>query len=782
MDISDKQQQSRHWFEGLPDRILDDIISYVVSSSPPSRIMLLSELGSTIFRASCRSLFGILIVEDDMRRFTEHLQSQIGHNPLSSILLNPGRYGKYVRQLLIVDPSNLKSWEPRPSYIGFESPSMREKRSEGVESNPITAQNLLDLLRYLSNLETFSWKATVTPPDGVCEMLSTHNRRLTSFYYMPAERLLPVSRAILASLPRWNGLSLPLLSSLNLKSIRVSRLSQSGVHSFVRLLSMLETDSQLEEVCIDTNWLDESLCQQIGSACSKLRRIEIGSDGSRFSDKSLVTLLPLCEHLEAFTLREVQGRLSKTLWEKILDYPSRLRHFQVNINENSIQHAWNIDHLSSLSNLPVISLTHLIIRRTSSPFQDQVHDVAILKPVPSAFVRSLENARDLQHLECDWWSWSCDNLRTPLESCPDLRVLRIAFEEPFQKLLSMVLPFSNANRLGSVAVTLSPRHFTILPPSPTLSNRRSVSRSPSVSPVQFTRSLPSSADIPSSLDDQSNSPLHSSNPGSSSNIPLRDIRKFAKRCHALYEIIIYGKYGERVHWAILRHPSNSNPEVSLLPPLGLSEDMWDAVRREEAGLEANWSPLHTQREGSEWAGPIADEFAELYTNMRREEAPTKLVLESNNPLKSSPVSPSKAIDEGTVESIQRDASRPLIQIPSPVSPEDMKEASVLIHPSSALDRRRRVSDLTTHVEEPRPIVPVHVRRRAQSYNGNKRALINNASSVMRNSGRDRSRDKGADSAMQHEDSSASHIRRPSTRPSETSTTIRSKERSQRAVS
>jgi len=116
------------------------------------------------------------------------------------------------------------------------------------------------------------------------------------------------------------------------------------------------------------------------------------------------------------------GRLSKSVWEKVGDFPPSLRRFRIGISEATLQHSWAIDHLSSLQSLPLSTLTHLAIARVCNPFQAQIHEVASLKPVPDEFVHSLRAAKSLRHLTCDWWTWPAEALKTPMENCTRLRV------------------------------------------------------------------------------------------------------------------------------------------------------------------------------------------------------------------------------------------------------------------------------------------------------------------------------------------------------------------------
>jgi hypothetical protein len=154
-------------------------------------------------------------------------------------------------------------------------------------------------------------------------MLSSYNPCLTSFNYLPTISLVsPAKSRQIQSMARWDALSLPMLSTLGLTSLRVSRLSHSGARSLANLLSLVNEETLLENVLVDTNWLDEHICHLLGNACRRAKRLEVGSDGTRFSDNCIVTLLSLCGNLEKFTLRDIQGKFGQ-------DVPYDFTHMQV---------------------------------------------------------------------------------------------------------------------------------------------------------------------------------------------------------------------------------------------------------------------------------------------------------------------------------------------------------------------------------------------------------------------------------------------------------------------
>ena len=65
------------------------------------------------------------------------------------------------------------------------------------------------------------------------------------------------------------------------------------------------------------------------------------------------------------------------------------------------------------------------------PVYDMVlDDVLALKPMPREFLNKVKDARSLTKLECDWWSWSIQDLKVVLESCPNLEVRDLCNSPP----------------------------------------------------------------------------------------------------------------------------------------------------------------------------------------------------------------------------------------------------------------------------------------------------------------------------------------------------------------
>jgi hypothetical protein len=108
-------------------------------------------------------------------------------------------------------------------------------------------------------------------------------------------------------MPKWNALSLPLLSNLPITVLVLNRLSQSGARALSALLSGMNEYSFLEDVSIDFIWLDDALCERIVEAGRRLRRLKMGTTGTKLTDRGICAIVEGCDALEDLTLEEVQG-------------------------------------------------------------------------------------------------------------------------------------------------------------------------------------------------------------------------------------------------------------------------------------------------------------------------------------------------------------------------------------------------------------------------------------------------------------------------------------------
>lgn len=65
--------------------------------------------------------------------------------------------------------------------------------------------------------------------------------------------------------------------------------------------------SNLEDVWLDFLWLDDTLCDALASAGRRLKRLRLGTSGTKLTDKGVLSIMERCDSLEEFSLLEVQG-------------------------------------------------------------------------------------------------------------------------------------------------------------------------------------------------------------------------------------------------------------------------------------------------------------------------------------------------------------------------------------------------------------------------------------------------------------------------------------------
>ncbi len=94
--------------------------------------------------------------------------------PIAALMQNPSRYAAAVRSITIVDPTIFSSSDRSfSSVFSFGEDSSSEDISKTLterDIQPIATSQLEGALRVLRNLESFNWKATTLPPDGLCEV------------------------------------------------------------------------------------------------------------------------------------------------------------------------------------------------------------------------------------------------------------------------------------------------------------------------------------------------------------------------------------------------------------------------------------------------------------------------------------------------------------------------------------------------------------------------------------------------------------------------------------
>ncbi|KAF7315313.1 hypothetical protein MIND_00045900 [Mycena indigotica] len=569
-----------------------EIISRTIELDPSLSLTFLSSLGSQLHQSASRVLFYTVSLPDN----ANVLSGTPPRTNLHALLSNPSRYASSVRKLSITTPTF-----PNDGLWSFK---------------PIDTEVLVSLLKMCHAIEELAWESVLPPPDGICESLVSFNSRLAriSFVHPPFS---PRSNI------KWDAPSLPLLGTSNLTSLRVSRLSQSGARAFGQLLDHLGATSLLEVLSIDFIWLDDLLCDKIVAAGRKLRHLTLSTNGTKLTDRGLVTILEECHTLEEFVMDEVQGRLSKGLWTKPVSFASALKTVRVIISESGPHHSWALDHLQSIHAVLTSVSVLDIVRRDPLPsmhcdlpvFDGAIDEVAALKPVPAAFMNQIREKSGLESLRCDFWSFTPADLKLILECLPKLERLLLCFDGPFTKLVSLTSYLSSIRELS---VSLLPHHAPGKAPMPIVSTDPQASLpTPSESPIFKSKStLPPLLDLDQMQAQDPSMPL------------LRDVKRFVRKCPRL-EVLEWSGKNARGYWVVSRlanaSTKSANVSVEYFLPV-LDPVVWNAVKREqkiEDALRRGWGGFtDIERLGFVWTGPTAEAFAaeRLAAEKERDEA------------------------------------------------------------------------------------------------------------------------------------------------------------------
>ena len=325
-------------------------MSHILQTCPSLGVILLSGCGTRIHASAVRVLFTSLALPDDARYFLASEASDLAsRHPLSAILLNSDRYARAVKRISILD-NGLPLYSRALDSIGsLELVTIREEDGNCQdaetqnygEPQPMPAENLNLLLTACVNLEEFIWSSPSPPPDGICEVrslsqkcssrvvfyvvikvLSEHNPRLVNFTFQPDAPLRLASGppttgiqppAARPAIPKWDGPSLPLMAALPLTTLHITRLTQQGSRALAVLFAHLSEYSLLEDVSLDFVWLDDSLCERLVEAGRRVRRLKIGTSGTKLTDKGIVSIFEGCDALEDFGLIEAQGNPARDI-------------------------------------------------------------------------------------------------------------------------------------------------------------------------------------------------------------------------------------------------------------------------------------------------------------------------------------------------------------------------------------------------------------------------------------------------------------------------------------
>ncbi|KAG8687361.1 peroxin, partial [Ceratobasidium sp. 395] len=654
--------------------ILTRVLSELFKTDDPQihalRLPLLAECGRAVHAATANVLFHTVALPDDDALFyctdsenVSHLANSYvnGHQHPSlgqagALVRNHARYAGRLRRLVVSDPVYSYGRSPKRENTLFELEAHDEDdEDEGAEEDgirPISGARLEMLLKGCTKLEELMWVSSVPPPDWICETLAVYIPHLKRFTFSP-------SNSTTAPVLKWDAPSISHLPPL--AHLGLSRLSQAGASA------LAANPPEARSLALDFVWLDDFVCERL--ARGSVRKLVIGTGGTKLTDRGIGALMDGCEALEELELVDVQGRLSKTLWANV-ELPLTLDSFKIAMSEGGPHHSWTADHLLSLPSLA--SLTQLSrISITRNLGTGLVDDVAVAKPVSHEMVRALAGCDQVEHLECDWWLWSVDELKELVEGCVSLQTLRVALDAPFAKLLTLTSSFAHLLHLARLYVTIPSAHAPSAPPSPTLntpglsplalSNGYTIGGtysaggisigpasigSPTSSPLSLARSLkspklvmPLPLPTAGTNGDVMDSPV---TPGGSLAMaqsfgagnmneqmetagvdavlpPLRDVRKFVRRCPKLVLLEWFGRTA-RGSWIAHREDAKSvaSVKVEYVPPVIVDDDgLGGALSGINAGYGGHNIGLHP-REGAEWTGTEAEAAAEAVRDYEAE--------------------------------------------------------------------------------------------------------------------------------------------------------------------
>ncbi|TNY22920.1 hypothetical protein DMC30DRAFT_444842 [Rhodotorula diobovata] len=371
--------------------------------------------------------------------------------------------------------------------------------------------------------------------------------------------------------PRWDA---PHLSSLPLSLTRLSlsHLSSPGARALGAALPSFPSLETLE--LARTLFVDDKLLEQVGAGARALRRLVVRDmGGTKLSEGGLGALFDGCEALEALELDCVEGRFSRTCWQKLAPLPPSLHTLRLTYSEQPPHKSWVLDHLSSLPSIlgaSSSSLHTLSLKRRPHPAalvpgshhlaRYPIEGVVEPRPLDSRALDALvergeagdgERRREWRVLEVDLFSVDVEALRRLLDGATGLRRLQILFDSPFRNLLTLAPSFAACSSLRECLVSVPPHHtpeLAPLTPAEYLAAVPPLSGAAPGSPA----SAPGGPPLPSSprsggggsggkdREDRHHHPLRALDAVVP---PTRDWRRFCKKAHSVERVSWVGRGG-----------------------------------------------------------------------------------------------------------------------------------------------------------------------------------------------------------------------------------------------
>ncbi|EJU04236.1 hypothetical protein DACRYDRAFT_114606 [Dacryopinax primogenitus] len=568
----------------IPDTVLDIIVGNIVFISPASVPALLSS-SARIRCSTLRALFSTVTIPDDTRHTLspeDDAYIPLGDKHARAFLAEPEIYGAYIKTLKITDPVILHNENCSNNNLFLFTGGTRKEPTGLLTPVPISTHTIDLWLRCIPSLQNFIWCSTSLPPDGICETLGLHSKMLRCFAYEPASSLLvtPVEKGVGCSVTPSSLSTSPITNHICISTFT------KWYTSVITLITIM-----LRVRVIDVVWFDEELCDAI-AGLERLTSLTIGTSGTTLRDRGLQRLIGGCRSLQHLSLRDVEGRISRSFWSSVILPPS-LRSFVISMSESGPHHSWTADHLYSLANLSLSHLESIRIKRVLNPIIDLGFDAPVDDVgrwpgtlIPSELAESLKGK--IRVLDCDWWLWSLGDLRTVLDRCPDMEVIRIGLDVPFTKIFSLTSCLSALRNLRAISLCVPAEHAPQspipkdvpiwCPPSPVTPVIPHLPPTPLSSPVKratYATYRVSESPTP---------PMETACTGMTDPaLPsLRDIKKLAKKCQKL-EIL-----GEsRGTWTIDREPLF---KVNFLEPTEPDHVISNRIRWEQSVAAAGPKP------------------------------------------------------------------------------------------------------------------------------------------------------------------------------------------------
>ncbi|KPV73676.1 uncharacterized protein RHOBADRAFT_54868 [Rhodotorula graminis WP1] len=445
-----------------------------------------------------------------------------------------------VRHCTVAAPAVPADYSPPADRANGDGDSDDEQHDhDDVPVPPLDDTAFFLLVSRLSNLTAFTWSSYRLPPDALCLALGQACKSLTAFkldlvpspfagttladhHHHGLSGAAPGSPQQLAatspsSPPSFMALGLggnghgyahghasggggggaplrwdaPHLSALphTLVRLAVSHLSAAGARSLAAALPSFPALETLE--LARTLFVDDALVAEVGAGARGLKRLVVRDmGGTKLSEQGLQALFDGCEALEVLELDCVEGRFSRTCWQKLAPLPSSLHTLRLVYSEHQPHKSWVVDHLSSLpailgldgSSLHTLSVTrrphpcalvpgsHHLARYPIEPVVEprplgaKAIDALVERDELQQLQQDGDKTREWRVLELDLFSLDSDGLKRVLDGAPHLQRLQILFDSPFRNLLTLAPSIAACASLRHILVSVLPQHTPELAP------------------------------------------------------------------------------------------------------------------------------------------------------------------------------------------------------------------------------------------------------------------------------------------------------------------------------